>query len=315
MSDEIDLSVVTVLWNSRDEIPVCIRSVARSAGSMRFEHFVVDNASTDGGADAAESEFPHVIVIRNGENVGFSRANNAAAARSRGRFVLFLNPDTEVLADALPRMVAEMDGHPEIGILGPKLLDSHGRWSRDMGYRLPNLRTLANTYLGLSQMTRSPRLFPGIVRSRDFHELEDCGWVCGACFMVRREVLERDLWNEDIFFFGEDMEYCDRVRRRGWRVCATPDARVVHHSGKSMAKQSIEFLAGKPSGVAMYLREKEGPLTAWLGLRLIQLGYRLRRCLARLRYRVGGNASSLQKDQRLRQYAQLDRPSSPIKRG
>jgi hypothetical protein len=281
---------------------------------MRYEHFLVDNASTDGGPDLVASEFPHVVIIRNLENVGFARGNNIAASRSRGRFVLFLNPDTEVLEDALPRMVAEMDRHPDIGILGPKLLDSRGRWSRDMGYRLPTLRTLANTYLGLSQLFRSPRLFPGIVRSVDFHGLEDCGWVCGAGMLVRREVLERDLWNDDIFFFGEDMEYCDRVRRRGFRVCATAEARVVHHSGKSMSRQSVEFLAGKSSGIGMYLRERKGPITAWLGMKLIRTGYELRRILCRLRFRLGGSSSWLQKEQRLRQYMELDRSGRPIRR-
>jgi GT2 family glycosyltransferase len=314
MNDALDLSVITVSWNSRGELPDCMRSVARSAGPMRFEHVLVDNASEDGGPDEVEREFPHVIVLRNSENEGFSRANNAAIARSRGRFVLFLNPDTEVLEDALPRLVQVMDENPDIGILGPKLLDATGRWNRDMGYRLPTLRTIANTYLGLSRLVPLPALFPGIVRSRDFHRLEDCGWVCGAALLIRREALERDRWNEEIFFFGEDMEFCRRVRQRGWRICSTPEARVVHFSGRSMSRQSSEFLSGRSSGISICLRESGGPAVAWLGLRLIRLGYALRSFRCRLSYMLGGDDSSLRKDLRLRQYSRLDRAGNTGKR-
>src|SRR5262249_31578276 len=162
---DVALSVVTVGWNSMEDLPVAIRSVAASAiaAGMSFEHILIDNASTDGSPEAVEREFPHMIVIRNEGNDGFSRANSKAALMSRGRFVLFLNPDTEVLGDALPRMVEVMERHPEIGILGPKLLDSNRRWSPDMGYRFPTLRTLVNTYFGLSHFAPYPRLFPGMV--------------------------------------------------------------------------------------------------------------------------------------------------------
>ena len=312
MTNGVDLSVVTVSWNSRDELGVCVRSVAQSAAPLTFEHVLVDNASTDGSADLVEHEFPHVIVIRNEKNLGFSRANNRGARGSRGRYVLFLNADTEALADALPRMVAEMDRHPDIGILGPKLLNAAGIWSRDMGDRLPTLRTVANTHLGLDHL-RPAGLFRGIVRNADFDALHDCGWVCGASLMVRRDVLERDLWREDIFFFGEDVEYCDRVRRHGFRVCMTPDARIIHYSGKSMAKQSVDFLSGRSSGLALYLRETKGPVTAWAAVRVIRLGYWLRSMRFRLAYQLAGTPASLQKDQRVQQYMQLDRRPRPVK--
>lgn len=313
MTAPLDLTVITVSWNSRDELPVCLQSVADSARTLAFEHIVADNGSTDGSAELVERDFPHAIVIRNGENLGFSRANNVAARISRGRYVLFLNADTEVLGDALPRMVAEMDRQADIGILGPKLLDAERRWSRDMGDRLPTLWSLANTYLWLSVLPPAG-LFRGIVRNRDFDTLEDCGWVCGAALLVRREVLERHLWHEDIFFFGEDIEYSDRVRRGGYRVCATPDARVIHYSGKSMSKQSVAFLSGQSSGIALYLRERKGPLTMWAGVRIIWLGYRLRSLRVRLSRRLG-RPGSMQKDLRLQQYLHLDRADAPGKRG
>src|SRR5262245_9096063 len=106
MRYDLDLSVVSVSWNSRDDLSICIPSVARSAAPLRFEHIIADNSSNDGTTEFVERDYPHAVVIRNNDNLGFSRANNAVASRCRGRYVLFLNSDTEVLDDALPQMVA-----------------------------------------------------------------------------------------------------------------------------------------------------------------------------------------------------------------
>jgi N-acetylglucosaminyl-diphospho-decaprenol L-rhamnosyltransferase len=306
MDDDTMLSIITVSWNSRSFLADCIRSAALSARPLGFEHVLVDNASSDGSPELVEELFPEVTVIRNAENLGFARANNIGARRARGRYLLFLNPDTVVLDDALEAMVKEMERDPALGVLGPKLLTSEMRWSPDMGYRVPSLRTVANQFLGLSRIFPIPRLFPGIVRSRDFATLEDCGWVSGACLMVSRAIAREELWNEEIFFFGEDIEYCDRIRGRGFRIRATPDARVVHHSGKSMAKQSLGFLEGRASGLAMYLRRTQGPLAAWIGLRLMQVGYRMRVLFHRAMFRLRGSEASLRKTQRLQQYMRLD---------
>ena len=304
MSAEIPLSVITVSWNVKDLLLECIRSAAQSANGMGFEHIVIDNASDDGSAAAVEREFPHVVLIRNQENTGFACANNIAARRARGRYLLFLNPDTKVLDDALPTMVGILDAQPQIGVLGSKLLTSDLSWSRDMGYRAPTLRTLINECLMLSRLIPIPALVPGIMRSADFEGLEECDWVSGASMMVRREIPE--MWNEEIFFFAEEIDYCDRVRQGGWKVCCTADARVVHYSGSSMSKQSTDFLDGRTSGMAVYLRQHRGPATATIGLQAIRLGYLSRIAYHRLAYRVSRNPAALEKSRRLRQYLRLD---------
>jgi N-acetylglucosaminyl-diphospho-decaprenol L-rhamnosyltransferase len=199
-----------------------------------------------------------------------------------------------------------MERHPDIGVLGSKLLDARMRWSRDMGYRAPTLRTVINEYFSLSRLIPLPSIFPGIVRSRDVRGLEDCDWVSGASLMARREVLERDLWDEAIFFFAEEIEFCDRVRERGWRVCTLADARVVHYSGMSMSKQSEDFLKGKVSGLAVYLRRRRGPLAAALALKAVRFSFLARSLGHRAVYLLSGNPSSAQKSRRLRQYLELD---------
>ena len=202
----LTLSVITVNWNVRDLLLDSMASVAASAGPIAFEHIVVDNASTDGSVEAIASRFPAAVVVPNRHNPGFGAANNQAARLARGRYLLFLNPDTIVLGDALQVLIRILDEQPRIGALGSRLVDGNGRWSRDMGYAAPSLRTVVNDYLQLSRIVPVPRLFPGIVRSTDVTALEDCDWVSGAALMVRREVAEQELWSDHIFFFAEDIE-------------------------------------------------------------------------------------------------------------
>ena len=303
----LDLSVITVNWNVRDLLLDAMASVAASAGPLTWEHIVVDNASTDGSVDAIARRFPGAVVIANQDNPGFGPANNQAARVARGRYLLFLNPDTRVLGDALQVMVRVMDEHLTIGALGSRLVDADLHWSRDMGYAAPSLRTVVNDYLQLARLTRAPRLFPGIVRSTDVTRLEDCEWVSGAALMVRRSVAEVELWNEAIFFFAEDIEYCDRIRRRGWRVTVTPEASIVHLSGQSMAKAPEDFLSDKVSGLAQFLRERQGPVAASLAVRTIAFSLLARSLAHRVRYWLNGDPASLHKSRRLRQYHQLQR--------
>ena len=303
----VALSVITVNWNVRELLLEAIASVYASAGRLPVEMIVVDNASTDGSADAVEERFPQAIVIRNAGNAGFARANNQGTARARGRYVLFLNPDTRVVADALPQMVRAMEADPGIGVLGAKLLNRDLRWSRDNGYRSPTLRTVFNEYTQLARLIPIPWIFPGILRSRDFTGIDECEWVSGAALMMERQLALAVPWNEEIFFFAEDVEICERVRERGLRVAALASAEIVHLSGQSMIKQDEAFLANRVSATARLLGERAHPASVWLAVRIIQGSLLGRSYVHRIRYWVSRDPVSLEKATRLKQYLQLER--------
>ncbi|HEV3078831.1 MAG TPA: glycosyltransferase family 2 protein, partial [Gemmataceae bacterium] len=126
MNTDLDISVCIANWNCRDLLRACLESLHARPQGVRLETIVVDNASSDGAADMVAESFPQVTLIRNRANAGFSRANNQAAQRARGRFLLFLNNDTEVPAGALEQLVAYAERHPEAGIIGPRLRDADG---------------------------------------------------------------------------------------------------------------------------------------------------------------------------------------------
>ena len=122
----VDLSIIIVNWNTRDLLVQCLQSVVRATPDLELEVIVVDNGSADGSVETVQRDFPQVQVIANAENVGFVRANNQAMARCRGRYVLLLNSDTQVLPRALDETIRFMDGHPSAGVAGVRLLNADG---------------------------------------------------------------------------------------------------------------------------------------------------------------------------------------------
>ena len=253
----IDLSIVTVSYNVREYLAACLASLGEGAAGLRTEVFVVDNASADGSADLVAERFPRVRVLRNDKNVGYARAMNRGLREARGRWLLLLDPDTVVLPGALAALVAAAERWPEVGVAAA-VLDDPGTSEIQASFR-PFLtwRAAFATYTvakPLLRHARTRRWEP--VRDRP----SDVGFLIGACLLVRREVLDTvgDL-DEGYFLFCEDMEYCRRVVRAGWKLLYTADARVHHHEGKSAEQETpasmrmvtlasmLRYLEGEPT--------------------------------------------------------------------
>ncbi len=296
-------SIVTVTFNSEDHIRECLASVAENSRAVSLEHIVIDNASKDGTAEIVRGEFPAVLFIRNTANRGLTAANNQGQDVARGRYVVFLNPDTVVPEGALHTMVDIMERHPDIGVLGPRLVDEHGRFHPGiMGHRAPTAWTLINSFMLLDRLSDS--LFPGILRSRDVEGLEDCDWLCGACLIVRREVAEAFAWRQ--FGSGDDLDYCLQIREAGWRVAVTGEAHVVHFGGRSFTLAKPAIWAGTASHCARYLRERQGPLHAAIGIAGMRLGLRLRGAVHHALYLLTRDPERLYKVNKTRQFLAHD---------
>jgi GT2 family glycosyltransferase len=303
ISNPPTVSVVTVTFNSEDHIRECLGSVAQSSGAMQVEHIVIDNASKDGTSEIVQVEFPSVVFIQNAVNRGLTAANNQGQAVARGRYIVFLNPDTVVPQGTLQTMVAIMERQPDIGVLGPRLVDEHGRFHPGiMGHRAPTAWTLINSFWLLDRI--SHELFPGILRSHDVEGLDDCDWACGACLMVRREVVDAFTWGQ--FGSGDDLDYCLRIRKAGWRVAVTGEARVIHFGGRSFTLAKPGTWAGTASNCARYLREHQGPLHTAIGIAGMRLGLRVRGAVHYLLYLFTRDPERLYKVNKTRQFLAHD---------
>ncbi|MBM4309106.1 MAG: glycosyltransferase family 2 protein, partial [Deltaproteobacteria bacterium] len=189
-----------------------------------MEVFVVDNGSMDGSVEAVRVGFPEAIVIQNSTNLGFAQANNQALRLAKGKYILLLNPDTQVKEGAIETLKVFMDNHPKAGAVGAQLLNSDGSKQNSIA----NFPSLATELLNKSLLRwLFPDRFPG--KERDYNEPIEVESVIGACMMVRREAIEQvGLLDEDYFLFLEETDWCYRMKKAGWKVYHVPQADVYH---------------------------------------------------------------------------------------
>jgi len=207
-----DLSVVIVSYNTADLIEACLRSVRASVG-VSLEAFVVDNASSDGGAALVRGAFPWVRLVENRENRGFGAANNQVLRECAGRYIVLLNPDTETTSGAFRRMHAWMEANPQVGLAGPTVNNPDGSRQDTVSRSYPGQKRTAGELSGL----------PG-----------EIACVMGACQIVRSELMRKlGGFDEAFFLYGEDQDLCLRIRKEGYRIGHVDDAVILHHGGKS----------------------------------------------------------------------------------
>jgi len=233
-NDSKDLSIAIVTWNARELLQTCLRSVYDNASGIEFEVIVVDNASTNGTAVMVERCFPNVRLIVNSANRFFGRASNQAIQVSHGRHVLLLNADTLVLPRALPLLVAFLDAHPEVGMVGPRLLNSDGTLQVSCN-RFPSVAFGLLEVLAINQhWPQNPILRWHTYGNWDRGTTQPVDAVSGACMMARGSAIkEVGLLDERFKMYFEEDDWCFRFREAGWMIYYYPDAQVVHHGGRN----------------------------------------------------------------------------------
>ncbi|MCK4326613.1 glycosyltransferase family 2 protein [bacterium] len=235
----MDLSIVIVNYNSAVVLSPCLNSIYGREANTDFEVFVVDNNSNDNSAELVEREFPQVKIIKNKLNLGFSKGCNQGIQKSKGGYILLLNPDTIIKSHALEDMVGFMKREPDCGIVGPQIMDSDG--TIQLSCRsFPSFRNaLFNRYSLFTRLFPNNRFSRGYLLSDwDHNQIREVDWVSGACMMVRRQALDNiGLLDERFFMYCEDVDLCYRMKEQGWKVYYLPEVRITHCIGES--SQSI----------------------------------------------------------------------------
>ncbi|MCL4541402.1 MAG: glycosyltransferase family 2 protein [Chloroflexi bacterium] len=232
------VSIVVVTWNNRDIIGRCLDTVLDAGVSM--EICVVDNASPDGTADFVASHYPSVTLLRNSENRGFAAANNRGITCARGRFVLILNPDAFLHKGTLEFLVHYLDAHNDVAVVGPQLLNEDGS-VQSSRRRAPTRwtgfyeSTQLQQWFGENALTR--RYY---VSDRSAHEVQDVDWITGACMLVRAAAIAQvGGFDPRFHMYSEELEWCLRFKRQGWRVVYIPDVQVTHLVGHSSGQDIL----------------------------------------------------------------------------
>jgi GT2 family glycosyltransferase len=226
-----DLAIVIVSTNEAHWLEPCLRTVFAQAGDAELDVVVVDNESTDGTRELVESNFPARVV--GSVNRGFSYANNRGALTTEARYVLFLNPDTEIVAGTFGEMVALMDARPHVGLAGARQLDGDSELYPTIR-RFPGpLRSLGDS-LGSERWPVRPSWAGGRVLDPAAYDTElPCDWTSGSFMFARREaLLSAGLLDERFFIYSEEVDLCLRIKRAGWEIVHLPQMTIIHHAGK-----------------------------------------------------------------------------------
>jgi GT2 family glycosyltransferase len=243
----MDLSIVILNYNTREHLRACLDSLVAegstslSGGPVATEVLVVDNASCDGSADMVAAAYPWVGLIRSPRNGGFAYGNNQALAQARGSAVLLLNPDTGMPRGGIRALLERLAAHPEAGVIGPKLLRPNGTMHLACRRSFPTPSIAFYRFSGLSRLfPRSPRFGRYNLTFIDPDQAIEVESVCGACMLVRRDVLQRvGLLDERFFMYGEDLDWCLRTRLAGWTVRYEPDIVVQHQHGAASRQRAL----------------------------------------------------------------------------
>lgn len=232
----VDLSIVVVSFNTKAMTQACLESVFANAGALSLDVIVIDNASSDGSVEMIRERFPDVQLIANDDNRGFAAANNQGFKVARSELVLLLNSDTVVLGDVLQASVDYMRRCPDVGAFGCRVLNTDATLQRTCsGY--PTVARLLMMTTGLDRL-RWPALIDRYQMRGWRRDTERDVEVISGCYMlVRREVIDTvGGLDEQFFFFGEETDWCLRIRRAGWATRFAPVGEIIHHGGGSVKK-------------------------------------------------------------------------------
>ncbi len=261
----MDVSVCIVNWNTRELLERCLQSIFGHTTGLRFEVIVVDNASSDRSAEMVADSFPRVRLIASPDNLGFARGSNLAASAALGDYILYLNPDTELVTDAIAGMWNFLRSNPSHGAVGCQLLNSDLSIQLTCAGSFPSPSNELSSLLGLDRMFPRSRFFSSReLNYWDHADSRDVECLSGACMMIARG-LARDTggFDENHFMYGEDLDLCCRVRREGWRLRYLADEVVLHHEGAASRKRGRSFAPLLQRAANYYfLRKNFGPATA-----------------------------------------------------
>jgi GT2 family glycosyltransferase len=244
MDKSVELSVVVVSYNVKPYLEQALLSIHKALQGLRSEVFVVDNASGDGSPAMVRTKFPGVRLIANDVNAGFARGNNQALRMVRGRIVCLINPDTLVREDTFRVCIDYIRSRPDAGLVGCKILNPDG------SLQLACRRSYPTPWVGFTKVSGLSALFP---KSRLFGRynltfldpdaVSDVEAVSGSFMVVRREVLDEvGLLDEAFFLYGEDLDWCYRIHRKGWKIVYLPATQIVHYKGRSAREASFDTL-------------------------------------------------------------------------
>ncbi|HWP83085.1 MAG TPA: glycosyltransferase [Bacteroidota bacterium] len=253
----VQLSVIIVNYNVREFLHHALVSLKKAMRGIRAEVLVVDNASDDGSVQMLQKDFPWVRLIINKSNEGFARANNRALRRARGKYLLLINPDTVVQEDTLKVMLRFFEENPDVGLAGCKILNPDGT------FQLACRRSFPTPWVAFTRLTGLSKLFPKTRLLGRYNltylspdETYEIDAVSGSFMMTRRKVYnEVGGLDERFFMYGEDLDWCYRIQKAGWKIYYVHSTQIIHYKGESTRRSSIDEIKMFYEAMQLFVRK------------------------------------------------------------
>lgn len=262
------LSILIVNWNTRDLAVKCLNSALKNAPPFEFEVIVIDNHSPDGSAEALINLFgsnKKIQIIPALRNLGFAKANNLAFERASGEFILLLNPDTEAREGALEKLVRYLEQNPEVGVVGPKLLNPDGTTQPSVR-RFPRIWPSVLVFSGLHRFFRPHRY---LMEDFDYNQEAEVDQVMGAALLTRRSIIsELGFLDEKFWLWYEEVDFCKRVKDAGYQVKYYSKAVVTHQGAQSFSQMNMYERKRAVARSLVYYFQKHG---SWFEAILIEI--------------------------------------------
>jgi len=241
-----ELSIIIVNWNAKDVLRDCLTSIYSTIKKTSFEIIIVDNCSSDGSVEMIRNNFPEVTLIPETKNLGFSKANNAAFPYAAGKYILALNPDVILLEGSIDKMVAFLDKHEDVGILGPKIFNKDGEISSACKRKLPTvLRSAKRIFLIDNIVIKVKSILCKIsppIKDKIhsyYNQTEECEFTEGSCLLIRRELFEiLKGFDETVPMYLDDVDICFRARKMGQKIFYLANASIIHLGSHSTKKKN-----------------------------------------------------------------------------
>ncbi|MFC1563941.1 glycosyltransferase [candidate division KSB1 bacterium] len=280
----VKISVIIVNYNVKEYLEQCLLSVKKSLRSIDSEIIIVDNASGDGSQRMIRKKFPDVKLIENRINLGFSRANNIALRKAKGKYITLLNPDTLVQEDTFELIINAFDDFTEAGMIGGKVLNPDGTLQLSCRRSFPDPRTSFFRLIGLSRLFPKSRTFGKYnMTYLDPDEITEVDAISGSFMTIRKEVLETAGYlDEDFFMYGEDLEWCYQIRKAGWKIYYYPRTSIVHYKGESSRKSEWNRLKLFYTAMEVFAEKHIQSRTSFTPLWLIKIAIWLRGMISHL---------------------------------
>jgi hypothetical protein len=233
----IDLSIIIVSYNVKEYLKKCLASIFANQADLKLQVIVVDNASADRSVEMIKANFPSVEIIANQKNLGFAKANNQGLKQARAKYILALNPDTEIIGDCLPKMLELIKSNNQIGIAGCRHLNPDYTLQPSVR-RFPTLKAIIMILFKLAKFFDSETLDHYLAKDFDYQKSQPADQVAGSFFLVRQKMLEQIGWfDEKFFIWFEEVDLCYRAKKAGWQVWYSPQASIIHYGGQSFAQK------------------------------------------------------------------------------